>query len=417
MTRRPSAAAATAAPAAIAAAADLAAATPVAATGPFAEQLAAYDRVALLLQGGGALGAYHVGVWEALEDAAIEPTWISGVSIGAINAAIIAGNPPETRREKLEAFWATITRDPGIDLLGPWSAFHPFRALQNQWSALGAMALGRPGFFAPRSINPWLLPAGTDGSDSFYDTAPLAKTLAGLIDFDRLNDGPMRFSVGAVDVENGNFVWFDTREPGPDGKRRRLDLRHVMASGALPPALPAVEIDGRHYWDGGIVSNTPLEHLLDQDGDVSSLVFQVDLFPAEGKRPRSMAEVMARQKDITYSSRTRAGTTRFAQKYGLQRQLLAALERIPADLRTAEERALLDDLRQPGVVNILQLVYRTRNWESDNKDYEFSARSARDHRAAGRRDAGALLARREWLVPPDAAAGVVVRDLHRDGRR
>lgn len=373
-----------------------------------ADLLAPYDRIALLLQGGGALGAYHVGVWEALETAGIEPTWISGVSIGAINAAIIAGNPPERRLERLTRFWETVTRPGVADLFDP---FDIFRSLRNKLSGLAAMTLGQPGFFEPRVPSPWVRVRGSDGATSLYDTAELKSTLEALIDFDRLNDGPMRVSVGAVEVESGNFEWFDSRAPEL-AKRTRIDVRHVMASGALPPALPAIAIDGRHYWDGGLVSNTPLEHLLDQEDDLSSLVFQVDLFPAQGAMPQDMAEVSARQKDITYSSRTRAGTTRFRQVFSLRRRLLDALARVPEDLRTEADRETIRELCEPGVVDILHVIYRIKHWEGDNKDYEFSARSAAEHRATGHADMVATLARRHWFAPPDAETAVVTHDIH-----
>ncbi len=400
----------------------------------FAELLAPYDRVALLLQGGGALGAYHLGVWEALAAVGIEPDWISGVSIGAINSAIIAGNPPEKRIERLEAFWNEITRSsilgpatagdiPGMPRFDPvraFTTFDPFgtfaavRSFQNQVSGLSAMMFGQPGFFAPRLGGPWLARRGSAGATSWYDTSALEKTLEGLIDFDRLNDGPIRVSVGAVEVETGNFEWFDSRHPT---RPTRLDVRHIMASGALPPALPAVEIDGRHWWDGGIVSNTPLEHLLEQEEDLSSLVFQVDLFPAQGRMPRDMIEVAMRQKDITYSSRTRAGTTRFRRTFELRRRLLDALARLPPEARTAEDEATIADLCRPGVVDILHVIYRTKAWEGDNKDYEFSARSAAEHRATGFHDMSATLKKRDWFALPSAEEIVATHDIHAEHDR
>jgi len=369
-----------------------------------ADLIAGYERVALLLQGGGALGAYHVGVYETLAAAGIEPTWISGVSIGAINAALIAGNPPEKRVERLETFWARITRN---DVFGGFGGFDFLRPMLNSWSAMAAMTMGQPGFFKPRMPSPWLMPRGSEAATSFYETGDLQRTLEELVDFDRLNDGPMRVSVGAVAVETGNLEWFDTRHSETP---TRIDVRHIMASGALPPALPAIRIGDFHYWDGGIVSNTPLEHLLDQGEDLSALIFQVDLFPAQGMMPQDMTEVLARQKDITYSSRTRAGTTRFKQTFRLRQRLRAALERIEG--RTEEEERLLADLRKPGVVDILHLIYRTKTFESDNKDYEFSARSAAEHRAAGRADTFATLKKREWFEPPTGDDGVVTHDIH-----
>lgn len=376
-----------------------------------ASLVAGYDRVALLLQGGGALGGYHVGVFEALATAGIEPTWISGVSIGAINAAIIAGNPPERRIERLETFWSRITRE------SPLSGFvglDALRPLLNGWSALAAMTMGQPGFFKPRFPSPWMMPRGTPGATSFYDTVELKATLEALIDFDRINAGPMRFSVGAVAVETGNLEWFDTADTRSP---TRIDVRHIMASGALPPALPAVRIGDFHYWDGGIVSNTPLDHLLEQDGDCSSLVFQVDLFPAQGPVPQDMAEVLARQKDITYSSRTRAATTRFSQTFRLRQQLRHALERVPPERRTEADERLLADLDEPGVVDILHLIYRTKHWESDNKDYEFSSTSFAEHRGAGRADAAATLKHRDWFRPPTIEQGVVTHDVHDERKR
>jgi len=370
--------------------------------------LAPYERIALLLQGGGALGSYQVGVWETLAEAGIEPNWISGVSIGAINTALIAGNPPERRLERLETFWSRITRN---DQLGGLGGFDFLRPMIDGWNAFTAMTLGQPGFFKPRLPNPWLLPRGAAGATSLYETEALQATLEELVDFRLLNEGPMRVSVGAVAVETGNLEWFDTGHPV---KPTRIDVRHIMASGALPPALPAVKIGDLHYWDGGIVSNTPLEYLLDQDGDRSALVFQVDLFPAQGAMPRDMGEVMTRHKDITYSSRTRAGTTRFAQTFRLRQQLRAALERVPE--RTEEEDRLLADLRRPGVVDILHLIYRTRPGKRSSKDYEFSTRSAAEHRATGRADAIATLHRREWFNPPTLAEGVKTHDIH-DRRR
>ncbi len=376
--------------------------------GEFADLVAPYDHVALLLQGGGALGSYQVGVWETLAEAGIEPDWISGVSIGAVNTALIAGNPPERRLERLETFWTRITRN---DQLGGLGGFDFLRPMIDGWNAFAAMTLGQPGFFRPRVPSPWLMPRGSDKATSLYETGALAETLEELVDFRLLNEGPMRVSVGAVAVETGNLEWFDTKHPT---RPTRIDVRHIMASGALPPALPAVKIGDLHYWDGGIVSNTPLEYLLDQEGDRSALVFQVDLFPAQGAMPRDMGEVMTRQKDITYSSRTRAGTTRFAQTFRLRQQLRAALERVPD--RTPEEERQLADLRRPGVVDILHLIYRTRPGKRDNKDYEFSVRSATEHRAAGRADAIATLRRRDWFTPPTIEEGVKTHDIH-DRRR
>jgi len=361
-----------------------------------------YERIALVFQGGGALGAYQAGVYAALAEVGCEPNWISGVSIGAINSAIIAGNTPENRVPRLREFWETISArrsaywTPEGDI---------FRQLRNQMSATLTILQGQPGFFRPRVPNPWLLPAGAPGATSFYDTAPLRDTLLKLVDFDLINSGQKRFSVGAVNVRTGNFIYFDNKEHviGPE---------HIMASGALPPGFPAVKIDGEYYWDGGVVSNTPLQFLLDQPDHPSALVFQVDLFSARGSLPRDMFDVSERQKDIGYSSRTRYTTDVFRRVQELRQKLYEALQRIPEQLRSEEDTALIDDYAASGPVNICHLIYQEKTYERDSKDYEFSYASMRDHWQSGYEDTVKTLQRREWLKKPDDI-GIVVHDIHR----
>lgn len=277
------------------------------------------DTVALVLQGGGALGSYQAGVIEALSAAAIEPDWVAGISIGAVNAAIIAGNPPERRVERLRRFWDQATS---------WLPSFPIlpddmvREFVHEWSAGFVAMAGVPGFFGPRFIPPFMAVPGTPEALSFYDSRPLQQTLDELVDWELLNRGPVRLSVGAVDLESGNFRYFDTREEW-------IDARHIMASGALPPGLPPVEIDGNLYWDGGLVSNTPLQHVLDNQRE-AMIVFQVDLFSAADKRPRTIMDVLARAKEITFSSRTRQITDqllRQRKERELVRKVLAKLPR------------------------------------------------------------------------------------------
>lgn len=365
--------------------------------------ISSYDRVALVFQGGGALGAYQAGVYEALSEAGCQPNWVSGVSIGAINSAIIAGNAPEDGVKKLRQFWETIS---GRKV---W-AFTPegdiFRQLRNQTSALMTILQGQPGFFKPRFPNPWLMPTGATGATSFYDTSPLRDTLLNLVDFDRINHGSTRFSVGAVNVRTGNFIYFDNRE-------HEIAPEHIMASGALPPGFPAVKIDGEFYWDGGVVSNTPLQFLLDQPDHPSALVFQVDLFSARGQLPRDMFDVTERQKDIGYSSRTRYTTDVFSRVQMLRSKLYDALLRIPEQLRTDEDNALISEYDASGPVNICHLIYQEKSWERDSKDYEFSGTSMRDHWQAGYEDTVKTLRRREFLRKPDKNTAVVVHDIHR----
>lgn len=361
-----------------------------------------YQRVALVFQGGGALGAYQAGVYEALAEAGAEPNWISGVSIGAINSAIIAGNPPELRVPRLREFWETISHGKIL----PWSPEGDiFRQWRNQFSAAMTILRGQPGFFQPRVPSPLLQPAGATGATSFYDTSPLRDTLLKLVDFDRINSGEKRFSVGAVNVRTGNFVYFDN-------KVEEITPEHIMASGALPPGFPAVKINGEFYWDGGVVSNTPLQFLLDQPDHPSALVFQVDLFSARGPLPRDIYDVTERQKDIGYSSRTRYTTDVFRRVQELRSKLYTALQRIPEDQYTDEDRALIEDYASSGPVNICHLIYQEKSYEREYKDYEFSILSMRDHWRTGYDDTMKTLRQREWLKMPASDIGIVVHDVH-----
>ena len=244
-----------------------------------------FERIALILQGGGALGAYQAGVYQALAEANLHPDWVAGMSIGAVNSALIAGNPPEKRVQQLRAFWETVSAPPfgmsrfsGLKIEGEF-----MHSAVNQLRSLGILFGGAPGFFAPRVPPPFLNPPGSPEALSFYDVAPLKATLERLVDFDLLNAGTMRFSVGAVNVRTGNFVYFDstTDQIGPE---------HVIASGSLPPGFPATEIEGEHYWDGGLVSNTPLEWVLDSRPRQDTLAFQIDLWSARGEFPRDLIE-------------------------------------------------------------------------------------------------------------------------------
>lgn len=330
------------------------------------------DQVALVLQGGGALGSYQAGVYEQLIALDVELDWVAGISIGAVNAAIIAGNRKSECLPKLRHFWEHVSGwFPEVMPV----ATHEMRELSHLWSAGAVTAFGVPGFFKPRLWNPFLAPQGSDAAISYYDTTPLIQTLNELIDWDRLNHGPVRFSVGAVDVESGNFEYFDNRDPRWKGK---IDARHVLASGALPPGFAPVEIDGRHYWDGGLVSNTPLQHILDhQQGDI--LVFQVDLFPAEGKLPQHMSDVWSREKDIRYSSRTRMVTDQYIRARREHQAMRNLLEILPPQLLETSQARTLESFIDDSAVNIVHLIYRNREWETGARDFEFSSRTMKDH--------------------------------------
>ena len=361
-------------------------------------------RIALVLQGGGALGAYQAGVYQALHEAGMEPDWVCGVSIGAINSAIIAGNPPEQRLEKLQTFWHRITARKVWHYTPDGDIYRKARNMTSTWMTT---TLGQPGFFKPHDLNPWLSPTGAKTATSYYDTSPLRETLLELVDFDLINSRRMHFAVGAVNVLSGNFLYFDN-------KKEVIAPEHVMASGALPPALPMVKIGTDHFWDGGIVSNTPLQHLLDQDDGKNSLVFQVDLFSSRGLLPRDMPEVMARHKDIMYSSRTRYNTDVYRRMNNLKADYYKALQKIPEERLTDQERTMRDHLAHLPGITILQMIYQQKIYEGDSKDHEFSATSMREHWQSGLEDTRRTLLRRDWLTMPEDGMGIVVHDVHRE---
>ncbi len=358
--------------------------------------------IALVLQGGGALGAYQAGVYQALHEAGLEPDWVAGVSIGAVNAAIIAGNKPEDRLAKLEKFWLDITaRDP----FTLWPEGDGPRLWRNMFSAMNGILFGQPGFFKPLPLAGFLAPRGSRAATSLYDTSPLRQTIERLVDFDLINEGAVRLAVGAVNIESANFIYFDNHQT-------QLTPEHIMASGALPPGLPMVRIGRHHYWDGGLVSNTPLSHLLDHIGANNMLVFQVDLFAAQGAVPRDMPEVLARMKDIQYSSRTRTTTDHFLQTHCLQKYLRDALHMIPPELLTPEQTRLKNELEHLPEINILHLIYRQQAYEGDAKDYEFSRISMKDHWRTGYFDTRNTLAQKDWLTFK-GEGGIHAHDIHR----
>ncbi|MGB7482300.1 MAG: patatin-like phospholipase family protein [Castellaniella sp.] len=374
----------------------------------------AYEARALVLQGGGALGAYQAGVYEGLNEAGIELTDLAGISIGALNAAIIAGNPAGRRVERLHAFWNTICQPyigPAANPMVEHSLFQ-INDLARQFlgavHAGSALMVGQKGFFRPR-FPPAALAAALDpASVGHYDTRPLKDTLESLCDFDRINDSGLHVSVGAVNVRTGNFVYFDNR-------RTRLQPEHFMASGALPPAFPAIEIDGEYYWDGGLVSNTPLSRVLEQNLARDTLVFQVDLWSARGPVPRSLSEVGDRIQDIRYSSRTRMVTDQMQTYRKMQRLLREVLDRVPAKQRTGDAACRqAAELACGKRSNIIHLIYRDKPYEQHFRDYQFGLATMREHWATGLQDIRNTLAHPRYLAMPDNVAGFVTHDVHRD---
>ena len=384
------------------------------------ERVERYPTVALVLQGGGALGGYQCGVYQGLHEAGIRPNWFSGISIGAITAAILAGNPVDARIDRLREFWELIAEPAGplsplvAAVRGTVAAF-PEDGNVLSWArdmgATGAMLQGQRGFFTPRMFSPFLFTDGSPQATSFYDTTPLRETLERFVDFDRINnDSGVRLTVGAAGITSGNFRYFDSEQ-------ENIRVEHILASAALPPAFPAVEIDGEWYWDGGIVSNTPLEYVLGCYPHTDTLALQVDLWSARGERPRTMLDVLERMKDIRFSSRTRHGT----RMVELEQQLRGALHELITHLPERKLPPHLDKVFAPylddRVFNVIHLIYQSKSHEQQHKDYAFGSIPLREHWETGLRDMASTLERPEFFDLPDRDIGVATHDVHRLTRR
>ena len=345
-------------------------------------------RHVLVLQGGGALGAYQAGVYEGLSKTGFTPDWIAGTSIGAINAAIIAGNAPEHRLAKLREFWSTATSGLpfGFELAEPHA-----RAIVNEVAASWIATMGVAGFFRPRVPPAVFYPPGAPQALSFYDTTPLRATLEKLVDFKRINAKEIRLSLGAVNVRSGELVYFDNtqHEIGPE---------HVMASGALPPGFPPIEIDGQHYWDGGVVSNTPLQHVLEQETDRDLLIYEIDLFNAQGRMPQTIIETFDREKDIRFASRAENHGRAALEKADAKMAIQKFLDTLPAELLNSPAAQRVKALARHNAITLVLLVYRNKPYEGPSKDYEFSGQSMREHWAAGYADICKKLEKSEHLT-------------------
>jgi NTE family protein len=375
-----------------------------------AATIPAEARRVLVLQGGGALGSYQAGAYQALCHFDFEPEWVAGISIGAINAAIIAGNPREKRVGRLKEFWELVSAPV------PWNPVTKGdrgRSLFNETSAALIATFGVPGFFTPRIPPAPLWPPGSPQSQSYYDTSPLRKTLERLVDFDLINDLKCRLSVGAVSVTTGNFRYFDNFEFRKLGKK--IGPEHIMASGALPPGFPSIEIEGEHYWDGGVASNTPLDYVLDTETAKDLLIFQVDLFSARGPLPVSLLEAAEREKDIRYSSRTRMNTDKNKQVHDARKALRALLEKLPDHLRNDPSVEILCRAAKENAVTVVHLIYRSKNYESSSKDYDFSHIGMVEHWGAGVRDVHLSMRHKDWLERPQSDETMVTYDLTGDG--
>jgi NTE family protein len=363
------------------------------------------EKIVLVLQGGGALGAYQAGAYETLCEAGEIPTWVAGTSIGAVNGAIIAGNPPERRVQRLREFWERVS---SRLLAWPLSNDDNSRRIFNETSAVLVAAGGAPGFFEPRVPPAVLMPQGTPEAISLYDTEPLRATLEELVDFDLLNSGAVRLSVGAVQVFSGNMKYFDTQ-------KMRIGPEHIMASGALPPGFPPIEIDGQPYWDGGLVSNTPLEFVLERTGPRDDMViFQIDLFSAKGCMPENLFDIGQREKEIRYSSRTRLNTDIFREMQTIRRAIRHLRGKVPPELCDNPDWEFLDSVSCDAAVTIVLLIHRRAAYWTQSNDYEFSRYSMEEHWLSGRADVERSLNDPAWKNRTRPEEGVQVLDLTRE---
>src|SRR5580700_3668141 len=377
---------------------------------PAPATIPASARKVLVLQGGGALGSYQAGAFQALCRAGFEPEWVAGISIGAVNAAIIAGNEPEHRVPRLKEFWEMVSAPV------PWNPVVKSdrgRSAFNETSAALIATFGVPGFFTPRIPPAPLWPPGSPQAQSYYDTSPLKKTLERLVDFDRINDLKCRLSVGAVGVTTGNFRYFDNFEFKKLGKK--IGPEHIMASGALPPGFPSIVIEGEHFWDGGIASNTPLDYVLDEDATNALLIFQVDLFSARGPLPVSLLEAAEREKDIRFSSRTRMNTDKNKALHNARKALRDLIGKLPEELKSDPSLEILRKAAKENTVTVVHLIYRSKNYESSSKDYDFSRLGMIEHWSAGERDVHLSMRHEDWLERPQSGETMVTYDLTGDG--
>jgi NTE family protein len=346
-----------------------------------------HETTVLVLQGGGALGAYQAGAYEGLAEARLAPDWVAGISIGAINAAIIAGNSPLNRVGQLRKFWETVSSGLQGHSVLPGDQG---RSYFNEISSWLTTLYGVPGFFTPRFPSPAFAMPGTANAMSFYDTTPLHATLEELVDFKLLNTNGMRCCVGTVNVKSGNFRYFDTAKD-------TIDVRHIMASGALPPGFAPVEIDGQFYWDGGLVSNTPLQYVLDQPRTNGGLcIFQVDLFSARGEMPKTILEAAEREKEIRYSSRTRMNTDVVVENQRLRAAAKRLAEKLPAELRDDVDAKFLLEAAPDTPVTLVHLIKRPTSHDTQSKDYEFSRLTIEENWQAGLADVRKSLNHSRW---------------------
>lgn len=361
-------------------------------------------QVVLVLQGGGALGAYQLGVYEAMHEAGIEPDWVVGTSIGAINGAIIAGNPPERRMERLHAFWDRMEIQ-GSALFAGQTALG-LDMFGQMLSNLCTISGGLPGFFKPNLAGMLGAHARTGIEQAaYYSTAPLRETLGDLIDLDYLQSKATRLTVGAVNARTGAMTYFDSQ-------RCALQLEHVMASGALPPAFPAVRIDGEPYWDGGIYSNTPTEVVLDDNPRRNSVIFSVQLWNPDGAEPESLWQINGRQKDIQFSSRSASHVAEQQKIHKLRHIIRELVKHLPEECKQSPDVAELASWGCGTTMHMVQLTAPRLPNEDHTKDIDFTHGGIKARWEAGHADALRAISQAPWERPVDPRDGIVIHDIH-----
>jgi NTE family protein len=377
-----------------------------------AERVLPFERVVLVLQGGGALGAYQAGVYQAIHEANIPVTWVCGTSIGGINGALLAGNRPERRMERLREFWEAVTepaiRIPNVPWFNelPWSDNGQTRYWTNRMSAFATMFHGAPDFFTPRPFPPISSAAERPDQVSYYDTAPLNATLGRLVDFDLINEKPLRFSVAATNVRTGAPVHFDNL-------KQTLTAAHVMASASLPPGFPPTEIDGEYYWDGGVVSNSPMQFVIDDRPRYSALVFQVDLWDANGEVPLDIPSANLRALEIHSASRLNITLEQYRKTQKFRHAVGKFLNELPADCRNDPDVQFLSEEARVKVATVVQLKYQARGYETAGKTFEFSRSAMQEHWQAGYEDTRRALDEPGVFELPHVSEAARIFDVHR----
>lgn len=377
-----------------------------------ATRMLPFERVALVLQGGGALGAYQAGVYEAIHEAGIDAHWICGTSIGSINGALIAGNPPERRVERLRDFWETVTKPP-VRLPNflwfadtPWNGNGHARQWTNKISAFSTMVNGAPGFFSPRPFPPVNSTAESADQVSYYDITPLRETLARLVDFDLINVDTMRFTALATNIRTGAPVYFDNRE-------QKITAAHILASASLPPSFPPTEIDGEYYWDGGVVSNSPMQFVVDNRGGHTALVFQVDLWDANGEVPLDIPSANLRTMEIHSASRINVSLDQYKKMQKFRHAVRKFLDELPEQCQNDPDVQFLTEQTRVKVATIVQLKYQANKYETAGKLFEFSRQAMEEHWRAGYDDTKVALAEPAVFELPDVKEGARIFDVHR----